>query len=330
MARVLYAHSRKATFIEVDRALLAERWEVIDFYQPGRVTNLARLLPSLLRADAVVGWWASWHTFWPITLAWLLRKPALLIVGGFDVASLPEVDYGFQRPGLRRWLSRWVIRRASRLMTNSFHSQREIEANIGIGPERVAVVHHGVPDPFGALPAGERAAVALSVGYVTRDNLEVKGQRAFVEAAALLPEVSFVLAGPLDDDPAVAALRVAAAPNVTFAGPAFGEPLLDLFRRASVYVQPSLSESFGIAVAEAMLAGCIPAVTDSGALPEVVGDVGVRIAASDAASIAAAVRAALELGPAERRRARERVLREFPIDMRRRGLGEQVERLLGG
>ena len=27
----------------------------------------------MLRADIVFGWFASWHTFFPITLAWLLR-----------------------------------------------------------------------------------------------------------------------------------------------------------------------------------------------------------------------------------------------------------------
>ena len=49
----------------------------------------------------VVGWWASWHTFLPITLAWLLRKPSLLIVGGFDTAAEPEYGYGYQLGGLR-------------------------------------------------------------------------------------------------------------------------------------------------------------------------------------------------------------------------------------
>ena len=69
-------HSRKASFVAIDRAILAEEYEVEDLYQPGRVPNPLKVVPAVLRADLVFGWFASWHTFLPITLAWLLRKPS--------------------------------------------------------------------------------------------------------------------------------------------------------------------------------------------------------------------------------------------------------------
>lgn len=329
MPRILFVCPSDASFIRVDRELLAERFEVDVWLQPGRFTNLLRLAPRLLRADAVVGWWASWHTFWPITLAWLARKPSLLIVGGFDTANMPEIGYGFQQGGMRRALSRWVMRRASTLVTNSEYSQREIEANIGLPPERVQVVHHGLPDPYGEMPAGERERLALSVGFVTRDNLAIKGQRAFVAAAAHAPDVHFVLAGPWRDD-AVDELRSLAAPNVELTG-WLEQPELDaLYRRAGVYVQPSRHEGFGIAVAEAMLAGCIPVVTAAGALPEVVGDAGVQVGTDDPAEVAAGVERALALGDDARARARERILREFPLEVRRQGLFATLDELLEG
>ena len=63
--RLLYVHSRKASFVEIDREILAERYEVEDWYQPGRVPNLFRLVPAVIRADLVFGWFASWHTLLP-------------------------------------------------------------------------------------------------------------------------------------------------------------------------------------------------------------------------------------------------------------------------
>jgi glycosyltransferase involved in cell wall biosynthesis len=313
--RILFVCPSDASFIRVDREVLAERWPVEVWKQPGRWANPLKVLAALRRVDLIVGWWASWHTFWPFTLAAVLRKPSLLIVGGFDTANMPEIGYGFQQGGLQRALSRWVMRRATKLVTNSNYSRGEIERNIG------------VPDPYGEQPDdGARRRMALSVGFVTRANLEIKGQRAFVEAAAELPDVEFVLAGPWKDD-AIDGLRGRATANVTFTGWLEQEDLDRLYREASVYVQPSHHEGFGIAVAEGMLAGCIPVVTAAGALPEVVDGAGIQVPSDAPAEVAAGIREALEAGPEARRAARERILTAFPVDVRRRGLWAAIESL---
>jgi hypothetical protein len=67
--RLLYVHSGKASFVAIDRDILAERYDVEDLFQPGRVPSPLRVLRGVLRADVVFGWFASWHTFFPITLA---------------------------------------------------------------------------------------------------------------------------------------------------------------------------------------------------------------------------------------------------------------------
>jgi glycosyltransferase involved in cell wall biosynthesis len=77
-----------------------------------------------------------------------------------------------------------------------------------------------------------------------------------------------------------------------------------------------------------MLGGCIPVVTRAGALPEVVGDVGVQLDRGDPETIADAARLLVDAGDDERARARERVLRRFPLDARREGLQAAVEEAL--
>ena len=320
-------HNRRASFIELDRELLAERWQLEAWYQPRPLPNLPALVRAMRRSDLVFGWWANWHTFWAIAVARALGRPSVLVVGGFDTANLPEIGYGFQRGGVRRWASRWVMGRASRLITNSQYSLGEIERNVGLAPERVDVIHHGVHDLFGSLPGGEREPVALTVGVVDRVNLERKGLRAFVDAAALVPEVSFVVAGRWEGD-AVEALRRAAPANVTFTGELAQEELEDRFRRAAVYVQASRHEGFGVAIAEAMLAGCVPVVAHAGALPEVVGDAGIVVDSTAPAELADAVRRALALDDGARRRARERVLSRFPVERRAQRLRAVVESAL--
>jgi glycosyltransferase involved in cell wall biosynthesis len=321
--RILYVHSRKASFVAIDRAILAERHDVDDLYQPGRLPNPLEVIRGVLRADLVFGWFASWHTFFPVTLAWLLGKPSVMIVGGFDTANMPDIGYGYQQGGLRRWASRWIMRRATRLATNSAYSLSEIERNTAVPPSRVRVIHHGVPDPFGEEP-GPKEREALTVGAIDRTTLVQKGQLPFVEAARLVPDVRFTFAGKWLDD-SVERLRAGAGENVAFTGWLSDEDLHAAYRRAAVYVQASRHEGFGLAVAEAMLAGCVPVVMNVTAMPEVVGDAGVLIESQEPAEVADGVRRALELGPGAAGRARERILGEFPMERRRQGILGIVE-----
>jgi glycosyltransferase involved in cell wall biosynthesis len=328
MARVLYVTSVRNTFTRIDREALAERYEISDYFQPGARPRLLELRRKLRRSDVVLGWFASWHTLAALPLARLMRVPSVLITGGFDTASVPEIGYGNQQDPIRRHRARLAIRSAGRLITNSDYLEREIERNLGIPPERVRVVHHGLPDRFGAAaPRDPGNPMALTVAVVHRWNLERKGLRAFVEAAASHPEVEFVVAGKWEDD-AIDVLRGVAGPNVTFTGFLSDEDLDAEFRRAHVYVQASWHEGFGLSLAEAMLAGAVPVATEAGALPEVVGETGVRIGAVEAEDVAAGVGEALALGPAEGVRARERILAEFPLEARARGICDEIEAAL--
>ena len=321
--RVLLAYSNFARFVRLDRDILAAEFTVSEYAQPGVLPRPVEVLRKVRGADVVVVWFASWHAWLPLLAARLLRRPSLLIVGGFDTASVPEIGYGYQQGGVRRVLARTCMRLATRLLTNSEYSREELRRNAGFD---ATVVPHGVPDPFGSLPDHGRAAVALTVSNVARLSLERKGLRPFVDAAAHAPELEFVLVGDWVDD-AADVLRARAAPNVRLTGRLSDEALNAEYRRAAVYVQASRHEGFGMSLAEAMLAGCIPVVTRAAALPELVGDTGIYIDAPEPRGIAAGVRQALALGETERAAARGRILARFPLDARRKGLLEAVRLL---
>ena len=327
--RILFVYSRRTSFVEIDLALLRERHDVREWAQPGRYANPLAVLREVRRADLVFGWFASWHTFWPFTFARLLDKPSVLITGGFDTANLPEIGYGYQQGGATQRLARWIIGSASELITNSEYTRREVVENVGLPEDRVTVVYHGVPDVFGELPSEEREAVALTVANVGWLTFERKGLRPFVQAARLAPELRFVLVGEWLDG-AIGLLRDLGGPNVEYTGHVSDEELATWYRRSSVYVQASRHEGFGMSLAEAMLAGCIPVTTTAGALPEVVGGIGVQIDRADPEQIADAVREALALHAGERARARQRILDRFPVSARREGLLCVVSRAATG
>jgi glycosyltransferase involved in cell wall biosynthesis len=325
--RVLYVISRRNTFTKIDRDILAERFELTEYYQPGPLPRPRELVAKVRRCDVMFAWFASWHALAALTVASRLGKPSVLVIGGFDTSDLP--GYGWQRGGLRRRISRHTMGLATRLITNSRNSLREIETIVGLDPRRATVVYHGLEDRFGTDAPSASDGMVLTVGVVRRENLSRKGHLPFVRAAALLPETPFVLAGRWPDG-AIDVLRREAGSNVTFTG-YLDDPELDaLFRRAAVYVQASEHEGFGLSLAEAMLARCVPVVTPAGALPEVVGDIGVTIPEPTTEHLAVGIRRALELGPDEGARARTRVLEQFPLRARAEALWREVEAAAAG
>jgi glycosyltransferase involved in cell wall biosynthesis len=320
MSRILYVVARESRFTEIDRQILRDAGhEVVDWSGRHPAKDAAAALAEVRRADLVVAWFAGYHATLPVTFAWLLRRPVLVITGGYDVAHVPEADYGMQRSWLPRTAARWALRRATRLMANSESGAREARA---VAPRaEITVVHHGVPDlatrrsPEGARDGARTGA--LTVGIVDRRNLLRKGLRPFVAAAAELPETPFVVAGRFDEDAAVEELRALAGPNVELTGWISDEELGRRYAQARVYVQPSLHEGFGMSVAEAMLAGCVPVVSASGALPEVVGDTGVIVEDLSPPSLAAAIERAMTM---DGEAARRRVLERFTLEQREAGL----------
>lgn len=312
--RILYVVARESRFTEIDRDALRDAGhDVVDWSGRHPARDAARALTAVRGVDAVVAWFAGYHAAVPVTAAWLLRKPSLVITGGYDVADVPEADYGMQRGGLSRTVARWTLRRATRLMANSESGGRE--ARRAAPRAAIEVVHHGVPDlAGGGSQAGERAG-ALTVGVVDRRNLLRKGLEPFVRVAAELPDVPFVVAGRFEDDGAAERLRALAGPNVELTGWIADDELGRRYAAARVYVQASLHEGFGMSVAEAMLAGCVPVVVAAGALPEVVGDAGVVVGRGE--SLADGIRRGLAMDGAA---ARRRVLERFTLEQRARGL----------
>lgn len=80
--------------------------------------------------------------------------------------------------------------------------------------------------------------------------------------------------------------------------------LLEWYRRASVFVHPSVYEPFGLAPLEAALHGCALVLADIESLREVWGDAALYVPPRDPAAIAAAVNALLE-SPGRLAQARE-------------------------
>lgn len=328
MKRILYLYrdSPFARFIQDDRQILSAHYQVDDVHMQGDLQTFRRLLVAAARADLVSSWWGDLTGTAGLALAQLFRKPSVMITGGYDVADVPAIRYGLRYHPWRKYLPQLNLHCATEIIANAEFSRAQVLRDFGVPPEKVHCIPHGL-DPNAITPGDvKKERRVLTCSLVTEEYIPYKGLATFVKAAALSPDVPFIHTGPHKEPQAIARLKAMAPPNVEFRGFLSEGELIEEMRRATVYCQLSAHEGFGLALAEAMLAGATPVVTREAAIPEVAGPVAEYVRYGDPAGTAEAIQRAFLAPRGEA--ARARIVTEFPLSKRAQGILQVVERCL--
>ena len=324
--RILFIHSGLLTFVRRDLVILQKHFNVktlnvTTFLVPRRGRDWLvyfRLLKGILWADIVYSWWAILNSFFTVLFCMFLRKKSIVVVGGYEVAYVPEINYGALLSLRRRLEVKFILRHASKILAVSNSSEEEI-LRFTI-PKNLKLVYNGV-DTEKFKPAGEKENLVVTVGAISYNTIDKKRFDTFVKASKYLTDVQFILIGK-SSDKSIEYLKKMATSNVKFTGYLSNEALLQYYQKAKVYCQLSTQESFGVALAEAMSCGCVPVVTRKYSLPEVVGDTGFYVPYNDPKATAEAIRKALESGKGIK--ARERIKKYFSLEAREKGLITEI------
>jgi glycosyltransferase involved in cell wall biosynthesis len=328
MATVLYLYANKSSFVQVDLNLLKEQHTVIErLVTKNSVFDVIQLYKDVEIADLVVGWFASWHSLPSFLLGYIRQKPCLLFTSGYDIANEPDINYGLRQGGIPKFTSSWVFRATSQAIVPSQFSYQEALNNTPLDNQQIRIVPHAVEDrAYFQRPVTKRP-IAITVGAVHASSLYRKGIRYFMDTAKLLPDIEFYVVGGIKPT-LLAELKAQVSDNVTFTGFMPDEDLWTLMTEAKVYVQASHHEGFGVSVAEAMLARCIPVVSRRGALPEVVAETGIYLDSFLTEEIARKIQIGLDTDDAIGENARQSVLKRFTMEQRRAGIRQVIESML--
>jgi glycosyltransferase involved in cell wall biosynthesis len=159
---------------------------------------------------------------------------------------------------------------ADLIIAVSHFTASQVENLLGVGANRIRVVHHGVTPR--AIPRLPREKMVLCVGAIQRR----KNQATLVRAFEALPsDWTLVLAGSQGYEAAAALRDVANSPcvdRILITGYVGDRELGGLYGRARIFAFPSLDEGFGMPVLEAMAAGVPVVAGNRSALPEVCGE----------------------------------------------------------
>ncbi len=226
-----------------------------------------------------------------------------------DIIYLEKIHFKsgtwYQRLGnlYRRWNVPLTARRASLLFTVSRYEQQRIMDHFGMGEEKVRVVYNGVRPHFRPVPYEEADAIRRQYGLPERYVLFLgntdpkKNLRGVMAAMSNLWKrglMDFDLVMP--DFGREALQRILAeleAPElmgrIYLTGYVPNADLPALYSRAVLFLYPSLRESFGLPILEAMACACPVITSDTSSMPEVAGTAALLVDPSDPARISEAV-----------------------------------------
>lgn len=321
--RVAFVYPWLSSFSKNDLDILKTHFNVTEVHATKTLKGMAALIKAIFNNDVSFVWFGSFHALVTVFFSKVFRKKVIVVAGGFETTNFPEINYGMMGEPILKYIPILTFRFADIVLAVSEFTKNEVLKYTK--PKNIVVLYNAF-DTQKFHPEGEKEDIIITVSEINKSTIKNKGLNTFVEAAKLLPNLKFIVVGPYLDS-TIDDLKSVASSNVQFTNFIPHEDVFAYYQKAKVYVQISGVESFGCALAEAMLSECVPVVTDRGALPEVVGDTGFYVPYGDPSATAEAITKALNSDGYE---ARERIKRLFPISMREIRLIEIVKGCCNG
>jgi glycosyltransferase involved in cell wall biosynthesis len=283
-----------------------------------------------------VWWWT--YAFMPLAKAFFRRKP-VIITGVFDY-DMPPRGHGaayLDRPVWQKALVQASLRLATK---NILLSRFELEQL-----KRVFGVENMVYSPCAVdinkyVPNDNSIKKDfLCVAWSGRINAVRKCLPQVIDAFAIIhkqhPDIKLNMVGKSGDyHPKLVdqVKRLGLEESIIFCGVVSEEQKVQMMQDCLLYLQPTLFEGFGLAIAEAMACGAAVLTSPEGAIPEVVGQAGALAKGDDPEALAKAILALLrdpEALNVLRVAARQQIASRFTYERRKSEILQVIELCIG-
>jgi len=325
--KILFVYKSLSPFIEDDLRILQRHFcvDVVKWRGYFNVWNFVKIFKKMLSTDMSFTWFENYRSAFIGLLGKLLGKKSVVVAAGAitlgcDWQSQKGLIPGGNIPGIL-FFSKFAVNLADVVLAVSEYKKKGILKYTN--PKHIRII----PNCFSCekyKPNGKKENIVLTICYLTSANIKRKGLETFIASAELLPEIQFLIVGK-DIDGTGKLLQKTVPVNVNVITAFTDEELIHFMQRAKVYAQLSSMESFGAALAEAMLCECVPVATDRGNLPEVVGDTGFYCEYEDIRSTVEAIKKALNSGNGSL--SRQRIKAFFPLEKREEQIVSTIKSL---
>jgi len=286
--------------------------------------SIPKILRGVIWSDITFSWFADIHAFWALRLSKLFKKKSIVVVGGFEVANVPEINYGLMRSKKSARKVKYVLENADRVLTVDDSLKLDAINAARVDGENIITVPTGYDSNIWKFD-GEKEDLVITVSIGNSWNrARLKGLDTFVKSTRLLTDVKFIVIGIQGN--ALKELQDIAPLNLEFSDSLSQDELLLYYQKAKVYCQLSLREGLPNALCEAMLCECVPVGTERGGIPTAIGDTGFYVPYGDPKATVGAIKDALRSNKGKE--ARERIKKMFPIERREKEIVDIISQIL--
>jgi glycosyltransferase involved in cell wall biosynthesis len=230
------------------------------------------LLFQIWKFDALFVWFADYHSFLPVVFAKTTGKKSFVVVGGYDVVKMPELNYGVFVSKIRGYCALFSMKQSTLNLAVSKNVERKVRWITK--KTNTQLLYNCVNIPAKNNLQIEKENLIITVGLIDSERtFFLKGIDTFLKVAETLPNFRFMVIG-MSKNLSHEILNTRPK-NVEWIERVNHDELENYYKKAKIYCQFSRSESFGVAIVEAMNFGCIPVVTNVGGMPEIVGNYGI-------------------------------------------------------
>jgi glycosyltransferase involved in cell wall biosynthesis len=235
----------------------------------------------------------------------LRRARTLVTVHDLSFIRYPQCADAKLRAYLNKVVSR-SVQRADLVLADSQSTKDDLVELLRVEPARIEVVYPGVEDRFHPIEDqtllekvraryGLPPKFILGLGTLQPRKNFTRLIKAFADLR--FADLRLVIAGGkgwLYEEIFATVARLGLEEKVVFPGFVADEDLPALYNLADLFVFPSLYEGFGLPPLEALACGTPVITSDASSLPEVMGEAGLMVEATDVGALAEAMGRVLE------------------------------------
>jgi glycosyltransferase involved in cell wall biosynthesis len=302
-----------------------------------KIANSFKEIPW--NCDFYFSWWASGSVL-PLIKAKLSCKPIIIVAGGNEAKfyrdSIDGQPLGYlATPWYKKLATKLSLRLSTVVLVVSHFMVEDAKK---LGARNPIIIHNCINTNSFNLSNDEKKYVTTIFKV---DNLVVKIKRGEVFIKSIpyvinvFPEQKFIIIGEKGN--AYARLKnltktLNIEKHVEFVGNIDNSEVLYWLQNSKAYVQISDTETFGVAIAEAMSCGVPVVVSRRGAIPEIVGKSGVYVDHNNAQSVASGIISILNMDESQHsdfgKNGRQRIIDNFTYEKRKESIHQIVSGIL--